>query len=86
MKSWDEMSDEERVAWYERFGEGMTTAEAAALARGILQNPETLAEARRLLAEHDAAQSTPNSVPDAPQPPEVPDPPPPVKPKKKRKS
>ncbi|WP_148087618.1 hypothetical protein [Gemmata obscuriglobus] len=79
------MSDEERVAWYERFGESSTPEEVAALARGILQNPETLAEARRLLAEYDATQGASNPETEAPKPVEVPGPPPPAKTKKRRK-
>ena len=82
MKPWDEMNDQERVEWHEQLGESMSPEEAAAFAKGVLQNPEALAEARRLLAEHDAAtasqdQPAPNATP--------PDQAPVAKPKKLRK-
>jgi|GEM_PF-6146461 len=55
METWEEMTEQERVKWHEQLGETMDPEEAAAFAKGLLQNPEALAEARRLLAEHDAA-------------------------------
>lgn len=87
MKSWNEMSDEERVAWHRRHASTSTPEEAGAFVEGLLQNPEALSEFRRLLAEHDAAQNAPKPGTETPKPAATHEPPnPPAKSKKKRKS